>query len=139
MIRAIKSNTATKLRLYKSHIILMLFFTVFVMFFASFFIVIVKNNVQIAKSRAIRELAKNNRELDAKLKDKIYTFKRLSGSKKIRTKADKYNMISPKNQYNIVYVSDSERKETRNFMNVFASISEMLEFNEQTSAKDDLY
>lgn len=139
MIRAIKTTTANKIRVYKSHLILFLFMAVFVMFFSSFFIVIVKNNVQIAKSRGIRELVKNNKELDAALKDKIYTFKRLSGSENVRSKAIAYNMVTPRDQYNIVYVSDSEKKESHHFKNVFASISSMFSVNEQTNAEDDIH
>lgn len=138
MIRAIKTTTVNKIRFYKSHLLLTFFFMVFVMLFSSLFIVIIKNNLTIAKSRGIRELEKNNSELEATLKDKLYTFKRLSASETIRSKAISYAMITPKNQYNIVYVNDSEKKEPNKFDNVFASLTNMFNINEETKAKDDI-
>jgi len=136
MIRANIIHTTVKS--YKPQIILSLFVLIFIMFFTTFFIIIIKNNVSIAKTRVIRELKENNKKLDTTLKEKIYSFKRLSASEVIRTKAIAYNMTTPKNQYNIVYVNDSKKKKTRRFKNVFASISSMFNINEQTSAKDDI-
>ncbi len=138
MIRAITTTTVNKIKKYKPHIILGGFMLVFVMLFSSLFVVIIKNNLTIAKSRGIRELEKNNQELESTLKDKLYTFKRLSASENIRSKAISYKMVTPKNQYNIVYVNDSEKKEENELESVFVSISNLFTINEETKAKDDI-
>ena len=108
------------------------------MFFGSLALQIVMKNTIIAKEREISHLKEENLNLEATLEEKHFSFKRLSTSEKIRSKALAYDMIIPKDQYNIVYVNDSEKKEPSKLESVFVSITNMFKINEETIAKDDI-